>query len=270
MAVTEQRSPFATAASVWSRIVVGVDGTESGFEACRQAGRLVTPDGSIELLAAVDSGATIRAGFAGPAILEQLEHEAEVALREAKRIVRRVSSSRIVRGPPTTSLLHELIDERATLIALGTHGHRRFAEILLGGVSGELLHAAPCSVLIARLPVAEALFPHRIVVGFDGSPQAHDALAVGNELVDRFGGQLRVVTGLRGKDLDVDHIRWRVPEVELYDASPVDALLHAASDADVLIVGSRRLRGPRALGSISERVAHRAASSVLVVHCPLE
>jgi nucleotide-binding universal stress UspA family protein len=50
-------------------------------------------------------------------------------------------------------------------------------------------------------------------------------------------------------------------EVETY---PVQAL--AEVDADIIVVGSRGLRGLRALGSVSERVAHRAECSVLVVH----
>ena len=45
--------------------------------------------------------------------------------------------------------------------------------------------------------------------------------------------------------------------------SPVHALSDA--DADLVVVGSRGLHGLRALGSVSERVAHRARASVLVV-----
>jgi hypothetical protein len=47
----------------------------------------------------------------------------------------------------------------------------------------------------------------------------------------------------------------------------VDVLVSAARDADLLVLGSRGLHGLRALGSVSERVAHRAPSSVLVVRC---
>jgi nucleotide-binding universal stress UspA family protein len=38
-----------------------------------------------------------------------------------------------------------------------------------------------------------------------------------------------------------------------------------SADADLLVVGSRGLDGFRALGSVSERVAHEASCSVLVV-----
>jgi nucleotide-binding universal stress UspA family protein len=42
-------------------------------------------------------------------------------------------------------------------------------------------------------------------------------------------------------------------------------LVEAAAGADLLVVGSRGLHGLRALGSVSERVAHRASCSTLVV-----
>jgi nucleotide-binding universal stress UspA family protein len=54
------------------------------------------------------------------------------------------------------------------------------------------------------------------------------------------------------------------------DGPPVDVLRKAAHDtgADLLVVGNRGLHGLRALGSVSERVAHQAHSSVLVVRRP--
>jgi nucleotide-binding universal stress UspA family protein len=41
--------------------------------------------------------------------------------------------------------------------------------------------------------------------------------------------------------------------------------LPVPESADLVVVGSRGLRGLKALGSVSERVAHQARSSVLVV-----
>jgi nucleotide-binding universal stress UspA family protein len=45
--------------------------------------------------------------------------------------------------------------------------------------------------------------------------------------------------------------------------APVEVL--ARLDPDLLVVGSRGLQGLRSLGSVSERVAHEARCSVLVV-----
>jgi nucleotide-binding universal stress UspA family protein len=40
------------------------------------------------------------------------------------------------------------------------------------------------------------------------------------------------------------------------------------TDAALIVMGSRGRTGLAALGSVSERVAHRASCSVLVVRCP--
>jgi nucleotide-binding universal stress UspA family protein len=60
-------------------------------------------------------------------------------------------------------------------------------------------------------------------------------------------------------------VQARVPFAEQVDDRPVDALVSASRDADLLVVGSRGLHGFRSLGSVSERVAHQARSSVLIV-----
>ena len=46
---------------------------------------------------------------------------------------------------------------------------------------------------------------------------------------------------------------------------PDDGLVEASQTVDLLLGGSRGLHGIAALGSTSERVAHRAACSVLIV-----
>ena len=50
------------------------------------------------------------------------------------------------------------------------------------------------------------------------------------------------------------------------DAEPIAMLLGRSREADLVVVGSRSLHGLRALGSVSERVAHGSFCSVLVVH----
>ena len=52
------------------------------------------------------------------------------------------------------------------------------------------------------------------------------------------------------------------------DAEPVATLLERSREADLVVVGSRSLHGPGALGSVSERLAHGSLCSVLVVHAP--
>ena len=123
------------------------------------------------------------------------------------------------------------------------------------------LHEAPCSILIARPATSAALFPMNVVVGIDGSPSSLEALSVREYASHRFGVPLRTVLACHG-DVDIVHAELKAPTVEIVDDTPVDALVDAAAASDLLIVGNR---GLRTLGSVSERVAHKALSSVLVV-----
>lgn len=251
------------AGSVFARVVAGVDGSEPGYEAARQAARLVDPDGSLELFTAVYLVEANLAGWSSTRIRAELEAEAGEAARRAVEIAGPRAESRLVNGPPLTTLFNELKATQATLAVLGTHGHSRLSEMLLGGVSGELLHHGPCSICIARPPAADALFPRAIVAGFDGSAESEAALEAARELADRFGVPLRLVTAVGGKAVD----RERAARIgaELVDGRPVDALVDAGTTADIVVVGNRGLHGLRALGSVSERVAHEASCSVLVV-----
>ena len=250
---------------VFDRIVVGVDGTAPGLDACRQALRLAAPTAEIELVSAVYLVEAVLAGWSAVRIAEELEREAGAALREAEVLAGGRASVRLVNGPPARVLLHAVEQRRATLLAVGTHGHSRASEILIGGVAGEMLHDAPCSVLVARPAPQPDAFPASIAVGVDGSPESEAALVAATALRRRFDATLRVLVALRGKHVDHARVQRRVPLVELADEHPVAALVRASEHADLVVVGSRGLHGIAALGSVSERVAHRARSSVLVV-----
>jgi nucleotide-binding universal stress UspA family protein len=242
-AETGRPQPVAPAA-VLERVVAGADGSEAGFEAVRQAAWLAAPDGSLEVFTAVDVAEAVHTGFSAARIAEQLRADADDANRQAVELAGGRAEGRVVEGAAFPALLHELEATRATLVVVGTHGHRRFSEIVVGGVTGELLHRAPCSVLVARPPTDPDRFPRTVVAGDDGSECAALAVAVAKHLADRFDSQLRVLTA---------------------EEHPVQALAAAGRDADLLVVGSRGLRGLKALGSVSERVAHQATCSVLVV-----
>jgi nucleotide-binding universal stress UspA family protein len=250
--------------SVFDRVIAGVDGTDAGFEAARQAARLVTDDGWLEVFTAVHLAEASLAGWSSSRVAEELEQEAERASRRGGAIAGPRATLRLVNGPPLQSLVDELTEQDATLAVIGTHGHSRLAEIMIGGVAGELLHDAPCSVLIARTPTTESLFPRAIVAGADGSPESDAAVAVAQQLADRFAVPLRIVAALKGKPVALAELQRKGP-IEAFDDHPVRVLVHAGMDADILVVGSRGLHGLKSLGSVSERVAHQAPCSVLVV-----
>ena len=227
---------------VFARVLAGVDDTDAGLAAAVQAARLLAPDGRLELVTAVNLIDGRLQGWPQERVDATLKAEGGPRLEQAAR-------------------------HAATLIAVGSHDQGRLTELLIGGVSGPLLHEAPCSVLIARSTTGP--FPASIVVGVDGSPTSLEALAVGRYLGTRFGVPLRAVAARHG-DVDVVHAELAAPDVEIVDGGAVDVLVDAALCGDLLIVGNRGLHGLRALGSVSERVAHGARSSVLVVRPLLE
>ena len=264
MSTATERTPLDVAAqSMFARVVAGVDGSDAGYEAARQAARLVAADGWLELFTAVYLVEANLAAWSAPRIRAKLEREATEAVCFGAAIAGPHARSRLVSGHPLQSLMRELEKKQATLAVVGTHGHRRLSEIMIGGVAGQLLHSAPCSVCIARRPATEALFPRAIVAGCDGSPESQAAVAVGRHLADRFGASLSIVTALGGKN--VDHRRARALGAITVEGHPVEALVEAGKDADIVIVGSRGLHGIKALGSVSERVAHQASCSVIVL-----
>jgi nucleotide-binding universal stress UspA family protein len=254
---TSDDSPFG-------RVLVGIDGTEPGFEACRQAVRLAAPQSAIAVVAVVHISEEARALYGAADVADRLQADAERALETARGLIGDRARPRFVDGFVTEALLREIEAEGATLVALGTHGHRRTTELLIGGVAGELLHRAPCSVLVTR-PSADAdRFPRSIVVGVDGSAGSEYALRAAEHLAARLHARVRVIVATHGDSARLDRAHRLAPAAEAIAARPVDALVTASRGADLLVVGSRGVRGLHALGSVSERAAHHASCSVLV------
>jgi nucleotide-binding universal stress UspA family protein len=245
---------------VFARVLVGVDQTPAGVAAVRQAALLTESAGTLTLLAAwtvprrtlePEGTATMLAAATGPPATygavgpSRADDEAAEACRKAaEHAVARASAgfaphaTKIVEGLAWEELLAEIERERSTLVAVGSHGHGRLAGIARRATMTELVHKSPCSVLVAR-PTGEE-FPHRIVVGVDGTPASTFAQEVARHVAERFGSDLRPFTTM-------------------------DGLLAASADADLLVVGSRSLHGLPALGSVSERIAHAARCSTLAV-----
>jgi nucleotide-binding universal stress UspA family protein len=266
-----------SAPAVFERVLCAVDGSAEGRRVGRECAGLMGREGALTLCTVVDPYAVeSEAGiFLERALTRRLESaltdlQAEIgALRPVEAILRE--------GPPARMLLAELTAERASLVALGGRTHRRAAGIVLGSVSTAMLHEAPCAVLLAR-GTADADPPaqRRVTVGYDGSPAARRALAVAAELCRRRGTELQVLIARAGAPrADRDGQEEETGEIEPQEIGtgklvedsrePVAALLSAAVGSGLLVLGSRSLHGLRALGSVSERVAHRATCSVLVV-----
>ena len=251
----------------FDRVVVGVDGTDFGFEALHQALALVPPSTAVYAVTALDTSIASHAGFNMGHVSAQLEEEAEKACAAAAEMMNGRGSGRatIVRGDAKTVLRVACAEHDATLLALGGRSSSRFLGILAGETATTLVHEATQSVLLARPQGGERWRPRRVVVGVDGSECSLAALSVADELAVRLGSIVRVESATGGKQLDREG-SW-TERVDIWDPGhPVVALLDRSLHANLIVVGSRGLHGVHALGSVSERVAHRAECSVLLVH----
>lgn len=244
---------------VFSRVLCGVDGSPAGEEAVRQGARLRSPHGRLLLVSVATPAAA-----AHPEAAVALELHAAGALRDAERHAGADSEPHLLVGDPAACLLAAARDQRATLMAVGSHGSGRLGGMLAGSVATAMLHRASCSVLIARSPRHPDGFPARVTVGVDGSDVSGAALELARELGTRLNAAVTAVIA-RGATTDSQVSADTVEAVHIDERGPVDALLDAAGTSDLLVLGARGLHGLRALGSVSERVAHRASTSVLVV-----
>ena len=242
--------PDIDSVSALATIVCGVDGSAEAAEAVRQAAVLAAPGGCIELVGVIRAGLVESVASVMPARAAEPERRRRQAAWDALGRVSLILPAGIevtttLRTGPAAALLEtEAARSDADLIAIGSHGQGRLAGKLLGSVATHLVHDAARAVLVARGGPSTA-FPRSIVVGVDESEPSLRALALARELCRRTGAGL--------------------DPLQVLDSSPAAALVERAGADDLLVVGSRGLRGLRSLGSVSEAVAHRAPCSVLVV-----
>lgn len=259
-----------THTTLFDRVVCGVDASEAGVRAAKVAARLTAPEGSLTLLSVNDTSIAVHAGWNMTQILDELAIEAQAALERGRTEAASLHpvEARLLAGDPLQCLLAEIARRDATTAVVGSHGVSRATGIALGAVSTHLLHEAPCPVLIARGSIDAERWPRRIVVGVDGSADSALAVEASAALAERFGADLRAMVATQDARVDVEAARRTAPGCEEHDAHALDVLNVASETADLVVVGSRGLRGLRAVGSLSERIAHEARCSVLVVRSP--
>ena len=253
----------------FSNILCGVEGDPASGEAVRQA--IALAQGGRLHLVAVSPNRRIRR-FSNEELQQSLEEAARLALDAGVSVSARLVSA------------HHAIDfllpesENHDLLVLGGKDRSRRAGIALDSTVSRAAHETRRPLLIAREPVGEARFPEAMLLALDGSlgswAPARTAAAVANA----FDAKLEVVHVVerahpeRGKALEaqiaeIGEITGRRPELAVVGGHPTQVIVGRARETPpaLLICGRRGLHGIRALGSVSERVVHRAPCSVLLV-----
>jgi nucleotide-binding universal stress UspA family protein len=246
--------------------VCAVEPSPRGLDVLERARRIAAPAARLIAVTVLDEASGLSAVWAAPPPGDERRREAEQIHVEADRRLGGEPWQRAVlrTGIPLERLREEIDRHDADLVVVGTDGHGRAAGLITGSTSTILLHEAPCPVLLVRPGGPPHLFPRSITVGVDGSRHSAAAAEVAHELGGRLGVPVRAVVASGGAPVDLDGLL-DLDGIEWLDAPPVEALTGACGPADLLVLGSRGLRGLAAVGSVSERVAHRAPCSVLVV-----
>ena len=195
---------------------------------------------------------------------------------------------RVVCDLPSTALLDA--SEDADLLVVSARGLGVFRGLVLGSVSQRCLEHATCPVAVVHAPAGDRPSP-RVVVGVDGSEAAAAALRWAAEEARLRGAALTVVhawevpypaeiTFAGGTYAAMEQAAHEVVADALADAglvadevehlvvqsTPSRAILEAAAEATLVVVGSRGRGGFAGLllGSVSHQVSQHAGCPVVV------
>lgn len=117
----------------------------------------------------------------------------EGAARVRRRLAGRWPSAEavVVDEAAVKAILHEAQRFRADLVAVGWRGHGAARRLLMGSVSRGVVRGAKCAVLVVRQRPRRV---RRIVIGFDGSPNAQRAVQLVARLVAPPDGRVTLVS----------------------------------------------------------------------------
>jgi nucleotide-binding universal stress UspA family protein len=262
----------------FDNILCGIDDSRPSAEAARQAIALAAPGGAVEFVAV---GYTVGEGRRAVSSInpDRLKEALAGASRDATLAGARATQKTLSAADPSAALLEEAPGH--DLVAVGSYSGSRTSGILFGSTASTLAHRAPVPVLIARRPPAAVPFPGGVLVASDGSPGSTAAARLAGRVARACRSAVTIVHVSDGQTPEMrgELARQTVELTEITGQEP--AFCDASGDAHVeiprlagelesalLVIGSRGLGGLKALGSVSERVAHEAPCSVLLARGP--
>jgi nucleotide-binding universal stress UspA family protein len=285
----------ASGAGGFLRVLVAYDGSQRAEDALALALRLREPHAGSLMLACVrgrhrpwdrTEGAFPDQSAGGvDALLTEARHGVAPGIRVVTRDVVAASAAR--------GLTEQAEADLADLLVVGSSRHAPLGAVATERTAGRLLHGAPCAVAIAPAGLrGDGPFRH-VGVAYDGSPEAHVAVATAYALAARDGAAVTLVrvlppvpvlnsSGPVEREERNAHLRAQDDLVALADAAPDGVnprtvLLRGAPESqiketcdgvvDLLITGSRGYGPLRSalLGSVSELLVEGAPHPVLVI-----
>jgi nucleotide-binding universal stress UspA family protein len=274
-----------------SGIVVGYDGTPDADEAARWAAATALLRGEPITAVVVNEPMDAPRSPGWPeSWWEEIEQRARETLAAA-------GAEDVTVERHVGRLVHTLVEASsdASMLVLGSRGHSRIGELVLGSVSQSAARRSRRPVVVVRK--RHAADAHRIVVGTDDSEPSRRALdfacsqasATGQEIVLlRAWKPLTMPIDQRGDvppsmsstlleeeealQKSVAEAHGRFPDLEIVGefiaTGAGQALVDASDTATLVVVGSRGRSAltETVLGSVSHHVLHQAHCPVAVVH----
>jgi nucleotide-binding universal stress UspA family protein len=269
-------SPKQADTPVFKNILCAIDGTRGSLAAVRMAASLAGPGGHLTLLvvtAVKGSGQYAMAAISPGRVQSVLDHARRVARKAG------VESTAVAdpHSPPEDVILERAAEH--DLLAIGAPAYSWLGGMLLGSVAAAALSRFTTPMLIVRRPRGGSLHGGRLLIASDGETGSERIVELGGRLAHSLQARVRLVNALVSESKMNPHvIQTQVDMLErmLADACEEpciepgkawDVLLNAATgaEADMIVMGSRRLGGIHAFGSVSRRVAHDAPCSVLLL-----
>ncbi len=261
------------------KVLFATDGAEPSARAGTLLARLADPAGTeIVVLSVSDFDVAMREAGThhhysaddAHAAAQQAADEAADALRGAgfERV-----ESRVEDGDEAIEIVHIAETEGFGVVVVGSGKERWRDAVVLGSVSGSIVHAAPCPVLVVhRAPSGDG--PIRVIVGTDGSDGATRSIGAFAGFADPARCEVTVVTATDDGEEAQGHLEaadgvltaagFRV-ETAVVPGKAAAVLLEQVEQrsADLVVIGARGLGRFRAkvLGSVSDRVVRHAPAT---------
>jgi nucleotide-binding universal stress UspA family protein len=279
-------------------IAVGVDGHAQGRDATALAATIGRALGGELLLVGVHPDPLVVL----PAELgwKALHRNAEESLREVRDALAPGARIAVKTDWSVARALDRVVRrEHRGLLVLGSSRDAPRGRVRIGGCTRQLLGNARCALAVA--PRGFAQRPQQrlgvIGVGYDGEPEAREALRVAAGLAMASGAELRVravvddrlpTVGWIGRGLtqamwdevvapkivalreDAERSASGIDaglQIEALRGSPPERLLDLSEQVDLLVIGSRRwgIRARVLLGATGEALLHDASCPVMVI-----
>ena len=285
---------------MFAKVIVGFDGRDQGRDALALGCRLTVPDGELVVCCVHRlDGLSSRIDPVEP----QLDRaNAEGLLRAACRLPEapRTITPLLVAGADAALALQTTARQRRSeLLVLGSSHRGAVGRVLVGSVTEETLHGAPCPVAVAPVgfhrtsPTAPLA---RIAVGYDVVNPSPQALGVAAALASQIGAELQLIAvadtaaaRAGGASAAMSYpaiVKARLDEAHAGLARALGALpagiaaagvvrdgiastelLEVTHSVDLLVLGSRGrgALGRFLLGSVCDTIVRAAACPVLVI-----